>query len=100
MHNPDIPSFPVVHFQTDVYPVISGNCSVPGCHDSGGSRVFSLAGYDQIISIVIAGDAQNSRLYTSISNHNFNTPMPPSHPLPDVAIKLIYLWIEQGAKNN
>jgi len=49
-----------------------------------------------------AGDAHGSNLYQTISNHGFVDAMPPD-PLPPLStdqIKLVYIWIEQGAKNN
>jgi uncharacterized membrane protein len=50
---------------------------------------------------VKAGNAHRSKLYRVITNRSFQT-MPPSgySEVSAEDIKLLYIWIEQGAKNN
>ncbi len=99
---PDIPSNPKVLFQSDIQPILSGSCGQPECHAKNGSE-FSLIGYDDVIDHggVVKGDARGSTLYKVISNRSSNEmPPKPAELLDTRSIKLIYVWIEQGAKNN
>jgi uncharacterized membrane protein len=98
-HEAVIPNSPEISFSTDVQGIIIGNCTQSGCHASGSDHEsFSLVTYDDVMKIVSPGNARNSRLYESIKQKS----MPPSSAasLTDQQIKYIYLWIEQGAKNN
>ncbi len=99
---PDIPSNPKVLFQSDIQPLLTGSCGQNDCHAKNGS-VSSLIGYEDVIENggVIAGNARESELYKVISNRSREEmPPEPNEPLDDRSIKLIYVWIEQGAKNN
>ena len=103
-HNTDLASIREISFGSDIQPIIAGNCTQSGCHNAQGDSKFSLVSYDDVISKsgVKEGDARGSNFYKVISRHNLSNPMPPS-PLPMLSsdqIKLIYIWIEQGAKNN
>lgn len=104
-HDVDISALPEVKFSTSVQGIISSNCTFSGCHgDSGGQQgsEFSLVGYDNVIENgdVKAGDARDSKLYKVISGHGEKMPPDPYPPLSDDQIKRIFIWIEQGAKNN
>ncbi|HNS12642.1 MAG TPA: hypothetical protein PKM97_08530 [Bacteroidia bacterium] len=99
---PDIPSNPKVLFQTEVQPILTGSCGQTECHAKNGTE-FSLIGYEDVIENggVVKGDARSSTLYRVISNRSSNEmPPEPMELLDDHSIKLIYVWIEQGAKNN
>ncbi len=103
-HKTDLTGLKEVSFSSDIQVIIAGNCTQSGCHNAQGDAEFPLTTYDEIISEgeIKAGDARGSKFYQVISNHTFENLMPPA-PLPmlsDDQIKLIYLWIEQGAKNN
>lgn len=103
LHKADLSSLKEVSFASDIQPILAANCTQSNCHNVGG-REFSLVTYNDVMSggEIKAGDAHGSNLYQTISNHGFAETMPPS-PLPPLStdqIKLIYLWIEQGAKNN
>lgn len=106
-HDTDLSNLKAVSFISDVQPIIAGNCSQSGCHTgnvAGQDRSqFALITYDDIIKGGISpGNAHSSKIYQTISNKLFAKVMPPK-PLPmlsDDQVKLIYLWIEQGAKNN
>lgn len=106
-HKTDLSSLKQVSFANDIQPIIASNCAMSGCHSSSGGgedEVFPLTTYDEVINEggVNAGDAHGSKFYQVISNHTLENVMPPSPnpPLLDDQIKLIYLWIEQGAQNN
>lgn len=99
---PDIPASPEVKFQSEIQPMLNGSCGQAECHAKNGSR-FSLIGYEDVIAHggVIAGDGRASTLYKVISNHSSNEmPPKPGEPMASKDIKLIFVWIEQGAKNN
>lgn len=103
-HNTDLASTREVSFSSDIQPIIAGNCSQSGCHNAQGDSRFSLVTYNDVISSggIKERDARGSKFYQVISNHSWGKPMPPS-PLPMLSsdqIKLVYIWIEQGAKNN
>lgn len=108
-HETDLSSLKQVSFANDIQPIIASNCAMSGCHSGNGSsggedELFPLTTYEEVIDEgdVRAGDAHGSKFYQVISNHTIENVMPPSPypPLSDNQIKLIYLWIEQGAKNN
>ena len=102
-HNPDLESIRDISFSSDIQPIIAGNCTQSGCHNDQGDSEFSLITYDDVINNgeVRAGNANGSKLYKAISNHSDKImPPPPSLELSSDQIKLVYIWIEQGAKNN
>jgi hypothetical protein len=99
-HDVVVPDLPEISFQGDVQSIIIANCSESGCHSGNGGE-FPLVSYDEIQSHVTPGDARESEIYKSITGKGA-TLMPPS-PRPVLtndAIRLIYIWIQQGAKNN
>jgi hypothetical protein len=105
VHETDLSTLKTVSFASDIQPILAGNCTQSDCHGgSGHEELFPLVTYDDVISNgeIKAGDAHGSKLYRVISNHGFEQTMPPS-PLALLSsdqIKLVYIWIEQGAKNN
>jgi hypothetical protein len=102
-HDTDLTLLKEVSYSLEIQPIIAGNCTQSGCHNSQGGEVFSLVTYiDVMDGGVKAGDAHGSKFYNVISNHTLENIMPPP-PLPSLSndqIKLIYIWIEQCAKNN
>lgn len=103
-HNTDLASIGEISFGSDILPIVAGNCTQSGCHNAQGDSKFSLVTYNDVISNgdIKEGDARGSKFYQVISNHSGENPMPLS-PLPTLSsdqIKLVYIWIEQGAKNN
>jgi uncharacterized membrane protein len=99
---PDLTGVPDVKFSTDIQRILSAKCNFSGCHAANGSY-GSLATYDAVISRgeIIGGDARKSKLYRMITKRDFEF-MPPKNytEVSSDELKLIYLWIEQGAKNN
>ena len=96
----DLTGVPEVTFSGDVKRVISANCSFPDCHGIGGDEI-GLNTYEEVKSQVEPGNARQSLLYRTVTGRTAEE-MPPSG-YPDLStqdIRLIYIWIEQGAKNN
>lgn len=97
--DPDLASTPELSFRDDIQPILSGNCTMSGCHSHSGESVFPLDSYDDVASRVKPGNARGSELYKVVANRSDRL-MPPSGPLADADIQRLYIWIEQGAKNN
>jgi hypothetical protein len=102
-HEPVIPDTPVT-FSHDVYPIILSGCVHSGCHDTiGGPDAAPMIDYASTVSIdrIIPGDPKASKLYQNIiSTGDDRMPKVPYAPLSDRQIRLIYIWIAQGAKDN
>jgi len=102
-HTPLIPITPAVSFSKNVQPLIIANCAMSGCHsNTSGGELFPLMTYTDIAStdMVTPGNAKASRLYTVINGAGGDNSMPPAGQLANDDVLMIYLWIEQGAKNN
>ena len=103
VHVTDLTGIKEVSYKNDVSAVLSANCNYSGCHGGNGEQ-FSLTTYDAVISNggIKANDARGSQLYRSITRRWFVQQMPPkgSTQLSDDDIRIIYVWIQQGAKNN
>ncbi|MFM2156385.1 MAG: hypothetical protein RL516_1134 [Bacteroidota bacterium] len=101
--NPDLTGVPEVSFKNDVQRVLSANCNFEGCHGGGGHHEGALDTYEGVMSFgeIKAGDAHSSKLYRLITGRS-GPKMPPSgyNKVASSDIKTIFIWIEQGAKNN
>jgi hypothetical protein len=97
-HDPVVPSTPEISFKNDISPIVIGNCGQSGCHD-GRREGFSLQNYQEIIGHIKPGKPYKSNLFAVIATNGPNV-MPPNSPLPDEQVKLVYLWILQGAQDN
>lgn len=88
-----------VCFEKDVLPIFQTNCAISGCHDGSGEE-FRLSDYNSIREQVKPNNAKDSRVYSAITN-TWDEFMPPSprQPLSKEQRTLIYVWIQQGAKN-
>jgi len=75
-----------VSFQTDISPIIAGNCATSGCHN--GTRRPTLNSYS-----TISGNA--SSIIGAV-----NSNMPPGGRLSTQQIALITCWVNAGAPNN
>ena len=102
---------PSVSFSQDVKPILDKNCS--HCHTAGGqgqlASGFDMTTYDGLITggqfgkMVIPGDAEGSNMLVLMEGRadpSINMPHGEQDPVPAKDIKLIRLWIEQGAANN
>ena len=95
---------PQISYSEDINPIITGNCSQPGCHGTLNPGTFLLTGYDNLISNgkIKPGKPQSSEIYEAITSIEEEQIMPraPYQRLNNNQITKIYLWILQGAKNN
>ena len=103
-HDTDLSSIRTISYQSDISTIIIGKCGSSNCH---GSENKSLIGYDHLISYgnIKAGNAWKSKLYTMCKGSGFSglvNKMPPSGSpgLSNEELKMIFVWIQQGAKNN
>jgi Planctomycete cytochrome C len=103
VHETDVNSLKSVSFSSDIQPLLAGNCTQSECHGTN-SNEFPLVTYEDVMSNgdIKAGNAHDSKLYEVVSDPGVDEPMPPPPrlALSSDQLKLIYLWIEQGAKNN
>ncbi len=102
----DLTSIREVKYSSDISNIIASNCGSSNCHGSNASQ-HSLIGYDEMIDygVIKAGNARKSKLYKVITGKGLDGAaykMPPkgNGAVSDHEITLIYVWIEQGAKNN
>ena len=102
----DLTSIREVKYSSDISNIIASNCGSSNCHGSNASQ-SSLIGYDAMMNYgdIKAGSARKSKLYKVITGKGLNgvsNKMPPkgNGDISDHEISLIYVWIEQGAKNN
>ena len=102
-HEPTIPTDPIISFAKDVSPIILNNCATADCHASTGNQhERPLETYGEVMHYVdmVGKDAYKSRLMVAITSLNGEKAMPPNRPLPEAQLKIIYIWILQGAKDN
>ena len=80
-----------VSFSDDIFPIIQGNCSITGCHLTGGNGIL-LENYNSVKDKVDSGD-----ILDLVVN---NQTMPPAQPLTGCQIGQFESWITAGAPNN
>lgn len=97
-HEGDVSQLDPVSYTASIAPIMTGNCSMTGCHDGG--EEFSLNGYSNVMAFVTPGDSKGSELYTVLSTSLERMPPQPANPLTKQQRTLIDVWILQGAKNN
>lgn len=102
-HEPTLPE-EQVSYQNDIYPIILSSCMHSGCHDTLGDEAFPMINYSFLVSHdrVVPGKPKKSSLYTSVTTAYGEDFMPrfPYSPLSERQIKMLYIWIAQGAKDN
>jgi hypothetical protein len=92
-----------VSFSKQVLPIITGNCSMSGCHGNINPEEGKLTNYNEVMSYgeVEYNNAKNSKLYKAITDlGEERMPLPPRPQLSEKQIATIYIWIQQGAKDN
>jgi len=102
---------PSVSYKTDVAPILSKYCDE--CHLKGGEGTehtgFVVENYDTVMTgtkygpNVVAGDSTSSTLYRLVTGKLDRTIMMPrekEEQLTGEEIKVVQLWIDQGANNN
>jgi hypothetical protein len=96
----------VIYFQSDILPILIGNCAYAGCHDPiSAEHELVLTNYEALMShkdLVVPFELEKSELYEKITEDKVSDRMP---PLPNEAltgdqILKIQKWILQGAQNN
>jgi hypothetical protein len=102
-HDPILPEHQV-SFNDEIYPIISSSCWHSGCHnDTMQPEGQIMMTYDQIVNVdyVVPGKPHSSKIYESVigAGEEF-MPKDPYPPLNNRQIRLLYIWIAQGAKNN
>lgn len=101
MHEPKLEGVADVSFQNDIKRILNGNCTFSGCHDGKGGEPGGLITYEEVMGQVEAGNARASKIYKAVTNRTFNEMPPSGYPkLSSADLRLLYTWIEQGAKNN
>ncbi len=100
-HEVDLTGVPEISFANDIQTILSGNCTMSGCHNTDAGSEFPLTTYEKVMDEgdVKPGNANGSELYQVLLRSG-DERMPPNGPLSDIQIKKIFIWIEQGAKNN
>lgn len=102
-HDPVLPE-QEVSFSQDILPIMQMGCSHNGCHGDTLNQMPKLTTYDEVMALgdVKPGEPQESELYKRIIETDSTERMPrlPYAALNDRNIKLIYIWIAQGAKDN
>lgn len=101
-HEPNfITEFDIVCFEDQILPIMQTSCGISGCHNSssGGESDFDATNYNSIRSMVVPGNAKESKLYQVITKIYGEDMMPPDRPLSKEQRNLILVWIEQGANN-
>jgi hypothetical protein len=93
-----------IYFKNDIYPIITSNCTMSGCHNATDKADgIKLVDYNSIIKDgnIVAGDLDESKLYREIIETDPDKRMPLNLPaLSSTDIDKIRKWILQGALNN
>jgi hypothetical protein len=86
-----------VSFSIDIEPIILSKCATSGCHEAADpADGIPLTSYQEI-----KAEADSDRLVGGLTGGAGLTPMPRNRPaLPQCDIKLIELWVANGAQNN
>jgi len=99
----------IINFETQIQPILSSSCAVPGCHDSETPAVYiDLSNYEATMNskvlgepIVLPGDPENSRIYRVLRGYELIFMPPPyNYQIKGSQKVLIRKWIEQGAQNS
>ena len=97
----NLDGYPEISFLNDIQPILTGNCNQQGCHGLVNPGEFTLNSYEDVMHYVKAGDARGSTLYLSVTGRTEEfMPPAPANRLSDTQLSKIFIWIEQGAKNN
>jgi hypothetical protein len=93
-----------VSISNEIIPIFSKNCSVSGCHSSGGIKpdLSAEKAYNTLINgnYVDVSNPEKSEIYLWLTGKR-NTAMPVGAASnPSNINQLILAWVKQGAKNN
>jgi hypothetical protein len=102
-HDPILPEHQV-SYATEIFPIISSNCWHSGCHNSDSlPQSVSFMTHDDLVrgNYVVPGKPHDSKIFNAVTGLAGQELMPKDYPvLTDRNIRLIYIWIAQGALNN
>lgn len=99
-HDYPEPVGPTISFKDHVQPIIAGNCTAAECHPATGGE-FPLVSYNDVITNGEIKDGGGELIEVlKETDEDERMPKPPSPALSADQIKIIELWITQGAKNN
>ncbi|MBK8506601.1 MAG: hypothetical protein IPL46_33045 [Saprospiraceae bacterium] len=96
----------VIYFESDILPILIGNCANAGCHDPiSAQHELVLTSYDALKlhdDVIVPFDLDKSELYEKITEDKVSDRMPPApnEALTQDQIVKIGKWILQGAQNN
>jgi hypothetical protein len=93
-----------VSLAKDIVPILNKNCSLSGCHTSGGVKpdLSELNAFNSLNNggYLNLGAPDKSEVYLWLTGKK-STTMPPNGPVnPSNLNQLILAWIKQGASNN
>lgn len=93
-----------VSLATDLIPLFATNCSISGCHNSGGLKPDLTADkvYNTLINgnYVNPGTPENSEIYLWLTGKRAAAMPVGAVNNPSNINNMILAWIKQGAKNN
>lgn len=94
-----------VYFENTILPLLQSSCGISGCHDPGtAAERIILTDYQNIMNsgIVVSGNPGESELYEVINETDPDKvmPPPPKSTLTAEQIEALYVWMQQGARNN
>ena len=98
---PDIPTDQEISFQSDIEPLFSqSGKDCTACHNGNVANPDLRVGstYNNIISLIVAGDAEGSEFYQKLPGNNH--PISAGFTLNADELALIKAWIDRGAENN
>ena len=93
-----------VSLSSDVIPLLSKNCSLSGCHNTGGLKpdLSPDKAYNSLINgnYVDLGTPENSEIYLWLTGKKASTMPVGAANNPSNINQYVLAWIRQGAKNN
>jgi mono/diheme cytochrome c family protein len=95
----------VIYFDSDILPILIGNCAIAGCHDPiSAQHELVLTSYEALIlhdDVIVPFELDKSELYEKITEDKISDRMPPfpNEALTEGQILKIRKWILQGAQN-
>ena len=98
-HKTDLTNVRTVSFKSEVLPIFQTNCAM--CHGKDKQEAeLDVTTYNGIMKGVTSGIANKSDIYNAITSAIAIMPPAPHEVLNQDQRSLVYVWIEQGAKNN
>jgi hypothetical protein len=101
-HEPVLPEREV-SFANEILPIIQTSCQHDGCHGTSNTSEFTLLDYNDVMEEgdIKPGNANESDIYKIVTGQDEDVmPLPPYPALSKRQTTLLFVWIEQGAKNN